>query len=44
VLTGARYLWNGERNFVELNPQGSQAHIFHLLRKVRTERDFEYFF
>jgi starch synthase (maltosyl-transferring) len=44
LLTGARYLWNGERNFVELNPQGSQAHIFHLLRKVRTERDFEYFF
>jgi starch synthase (maltosyl-transferring) len=44
LLTGARYLWNGERNFVELNPQGAQAHIFHLLRKVRTERDFEYFF
>ena len=44
LLTGARYLWNGERNYVELNPQGAQAHIFHLLRRVRTERDFEYFF
>lgn len=44
LITGARYLWNGERNYVELDPQGSQAHIFHLLRKVRTERDFEYFF
>ncbi len=44
LVTGARYLWNGERNYVELNPQGTQAHIFHLLRRVRTERDFEYFF
>ena len=44
LVTGARYLWNGERNYVELNPQGAQAHIFHLLRRVRTERDFEYFF
>jgi len=44
LVTGARYLWNGERNYVELNPQGVQAHIFHLLRRVRTERDFEYFF
>jgi starch synthase (maltosyl-transferring) len=44
LLTGARYLWNGERNYVELNPQGAQAHIFQLLRRVRTERDFEYFF
>ncbi len=44
LVTGARYLWNGERNYVELNPQATQAHIFHLLRRVRTERDFEYFF
>ncbi|MDT8388180.1 MAG: alpha-1,4-glucan--maltose-1-phosphate maltosyltransferase [Thiogranum sp.] len=44
LLTGARYLWNGARNYVELDPQGAQAHIFHLLRRVRTERDFEYFF
>lgn len=44
LLTGARYLWNTGRNYVELNPQGAQAHIFHLLRRVRTERDFEYFF
>jgi starch synthase (maltosyl-transferring) len=44
LITGARYLWTGERNYVELSPQGSQAHIFHLLRRVRTEQDFEYFF
>lgn len=44
LITGARYLWNGERNYVELDPKGAQAHIFHLLRRLRTERDFEYFF
>lgn len=44
LISGARYLWSGARNYVELNPQGAQAHLFHLLRRVRTERDFDYFF
>jgi starch synthase (maltosyl-transferring) len=43
LLTDARYLWNGPRNYVELNPQGVPAHIFRLRRRVRTERDFDYF-
>lgn len=42
-LTGARYLWNGTRNYVEINPQVAPAHIFKLRRRVRTERDFDYF-
>jgi starch synthase (maltosyl-transferring) len=28
---------------VELNPQVFPAHIFQLRRRIRTERDFEYF-
>jgi starch synthase (maltosyl-transferring) len=43
LLTDARYLWNGARNFVELDPRESPAHVFRLRRKVRTERDFDYF-
>ncbi|HZF00608.1 MAG TPA: alpha-1,4-glucan--maltose-1-phosphate maltosyltransferase [Methylomirabilota bacterium] len=43
LLTDTRYLWNGKRNYVELNPQISPAHIFQLRRYVRTERDFDYF-
>lgn len=43
-LTGARYLWNGPHNYVELEPQRAPAHIFRLRRHVRTEHDFEYFF
>jgi starch synthase (maltosyl-transferring) len=43
LLTSARYLWNGPRNFVEINPQVAPAHIFKLHRRVRTEHDFDYF-
>lgn len=43
LLTGARYLWNGPRNFVELDPASVPAHIFRIRRRLRTERDFEYF-
>jgi len=28
LLTDERYLWNGEKNYVELNPEKSSAHIF----------------
>jgi starch synthase (maltosyl-transferring) len=43
LLTGARYLWNGPRNFVSLDIARAPAQIFRLRRKVRTERDFDYF-
>ena len=43
LLSDARYLWQGSRNFVELNPKIVPAHIFVVRRKVRTERDFDYF-
>jgi starch synthase (maltosyl-transferring) len=43
LLTDARYLWQGARNYVELNPQTVPAHIFVIRRKVRTEHDFDYF-
>ena len=43
LLTGARYLWNGARNFVQLDPQQAPAHIFRVRRRVRSEMDFDYF-
>jgi starch synthase (maltosyl-transferring) len=43
LLSDSRYLWHGRRNFVELNPSVVPAHIFRLRRRVRTERDFEYY-
>jgi starch synthase (maltosyl-transferring) len=43
LISGARYLWQGPRNYLELDPQIIPAHIFRLRRKVRTEQDFDYF-
>jgi starch synthase (maltosyl-transferring) len=43
LLSGARYLWYGSRNYVELNPQVVPAHILRVRRRVRTEQDFDYY-
>ncbi|MFZ2490360.1 MAG: alpha-1,4-glucan--maltose-1-phosphate maltosyltransferase [Thermoanaerobaculia bacterium] len=43
LLSGARHTWRESRNFVELNPHVVPGHIFRIRRRVRTERDFEYF-
>jgi len=43
LLTGERYLWHGERNYVELHPTRQSGHILKIHRKVKAETDFEYF-
>ncbi|MEJ2093003.1 MAG: alpha-1,4-glucan--maltose-1-phosphate maltosyltransferase [Syntrophobacterales bacterium] len=43
LLGDARFLWHGPRNYVELNPHVVPAHIFRVRRRVRTERDFDYY-
>jgi starch synthase (maltosyl-transferring) len=43
LVTEDRYLWQGPRNYVELDPQRMPAHIFRLRRRVRSEHDFDYF-
>ena len=43
LLTHARHTWHGPRNFVQMNPHIVPAHIFRIRRRVRSERDFEYF-
>ncbi len=43
LLTGARYMWTGRRNYVELNPDSVPGHIFRIRRRLRVETDFEYF-
>jgi starch synthase (maltosyl-transferring) len=43
LLTGARYLWNGPRNFVELNPSRLPGHILRIHRRLKIETDFDYF-
>ena len=43
LLSGARYLWSGPRNYVEINPHAIPAQIFRFRRRLRSEHDFEYF-
>lgn len=43
LLTGARYLWHGARNFVQLDPQSVPAQIFRVRHRLRREQDFDYF-
>ena len=43
LLTEGRFLWRGGRNYVELDPKSTFAHVLRLRRRVRTERDFDYF-
>ena len=43
LLSGAHYIWNGPRNYVELNPHRMPAHIFRIRSGLHTERDFATF-
>jgi starch synthase (maltosyl-transferring) len=43
LLGGGRYLWHGPRNYVEIDPRAAPAQIFRVRRRLRTERDFDYF-
>jgi starch synthase (maltosyl-transferring) len=43
LLGDGRFLWQGARNYVELDPRALPAHIFRVRRRVRTERDFDYY-
>jgi starch synthase (maltosyl-transferring) len=38
-----KFIWQQERNYVELDPQVLPFHIFRLRRRLRREYDFDYF-
>jgi starch synthase (maltosyl-transferring) len=43
LVTGAHYQWQGERNYVELDPDVLPAHVLEVRHRLRTGTDFEYF-
>jgi starch synthase (maltosyl-transferring) len=43
MLSDARYLWTGARNYVELDPHVLPVHVFRIRKRVRTEHDFDYY-
>jgi len=43
LLTDRRYLWEGSRNFVQLDPSGVPAHVFSVRRRARSEENFDHY-
>lgn len=43
LISDARFFWSGPRNYIELDPRSTPGHIFRLRRRLRTEKDFDYF-
>ncbi|MDP3017131.1 MAG: alpha-1,4-glucan--maltose-1-phosphate maltosyltransferase, partial [Deltaproteobacteria bacterium] len=43
LLSDDKYIWQGERNYVELNPQVLPANIFRVRKRLKKETDFDYF-
>ncbi|MCC6364071.1 MAG: alpha-1,4-glucan--maltose-1-phosphate maltosyltransferase [Bryobacterales bacterium] len=43
LLSGARYLWQGRRSYVEMPPESTPVHILRFRKRVRTEKDFDYY-
>ena len=43
LIGDGRYTWNGPSNFVQLDPHVQPAHVFKVLRRARSEHDFDYF-
>jgi starch synthase (maltosyl-transferring) len=38
-----KYIWEGERNYVEINPKVMPGAIYQVRKKLRREQDFDYF-
>jgi len=43
LLSDHKYIWHGEKNYIELDPQTFPAHIFRIHKRLRREHDFDYF-
>lgn len=43
LLGGERYIWQGNHHHIRIEPHVMPVRIFQILRRVRTEADFDYF-
>jgi starch synthase (maltosyl-transferring) len=43
LLSDDKYIWQGEKNYVELNPQVLPANILRVRKRLKRETDFDYF-
>jgi len=43
LLSNDKYIWQGHRNYLELDPRVMPAHILQVHKRLRRETDFDYF-
>ena len=43
LLTDEKYIWQGDTNYIELDPQIMPGHILRVYKRMRRETDFDYF-
>ncbi len=43
VMMDEKYIWQGDTNYIELNPHVFPAHVFTIRKKTKRETDFDYF-
>lgn len=43
LLSDEKYVWQGKKNYVELQPDATPAHIFRIRKRLRKETDFDYY-
>ncbi|KAF1047434.1 alpha-1,4-glucan--maltose-1-phosphate maltosyltransferase [Xylophilus sp.] len=43
LLGGARFTWRGGHHYIRLDPREAPAHVLHVRRRTRSERDFDYY-
>jgi starch synthase (maltosyl-transferring) len=43
LLSNERFLWQGRHHYIRLDPHNVPAHVFVVRRRLRDERDFDYY-
>ncbi|SEA54061.1 alpha-1,4-glucan--maltose-1-phosphate maltosyltransferase [Variovorax sp. YR216] len=43
LLTDQRFVWHGTHHYIELDPHRMPAHVMAVRRRLRDERDFDYY-
>jgi starch synthase (maltosyl-transferring) len=43
LMTDDKYIWQGESNYIELDPRVMPGHILRIRKRLRRETDFDYF-
>ncbi len=43
LLSDEKFIWHGEKNYIQIDPNIVPAHIFRVRKRMKRENDFDYF-